>query len=199
MVSDAFYANRSGGGLITKRADHDHDITHPNWLRGQALVWLDTGETQQAAGNWTNQIEANLVANLVRSLRFEPGRPGWGGTDRLAIITPYRAQNNLIRELLPEAENLIWTVDSFQGREADIVIVSLVRDREDQREDPYAALGHVAEPRRANVLLSRARDLLVIVGRLARYERCGVQEWERAANAAKAGGRVVDMRTVGAS
>ena len=57
------------------------------------------------------------------------------------------------------------TVDSFQGSEADIVVVSLVRNN--QHVAPLSALGFLSDFRRMNVLLSRARWQLIIVGSLS--------------------------------
>jgi len=50
------------------------------------------------------------------------------------------------------------TVDNFQGEEARVVIVSLVRS------NPSGAIGFLKEPQRVNVLLSRARDALILLG-----------------------------------
>ena len=53
------------------------------------------------------------------------------------------------------------TVDEFQGSEADVVVVSLVRNNALQ---PWKSIGFLKEATRMNVLLSRARHKLVIVG-----------------------------------
>ncbi|UVS78598.1 AAA domain-containing protein [Actinokineospora sp. UTMC 2448] len=198
VVSNGFYAARRGGGLVTMRPEGDHGIVQPPWLRGQAMVWIDTGTTQDATGFWYNEVEAALVARLVRSLR--PSIDDIAGREKgkaLAIVTPYRRQVSQIQMKLTEHADDVWTVDSFQGREARIVVASLVRDR-----DPHAhghGLGHVAEPARANVLLSRARDLLVVIGRIACYEHCGVPEWQNAVAAVREFGKVVPMSYVAAS
>ena len=52
----------------------------------------------------------------------------------------------------------VLSVDSMQGREADVILLSCVR------ADPTAGLGFVADPRRVNVALSRARESLLVVG-----------------------------------
>jgi superfamily I DNA and/or RNA helicase len=60
------------------------------------------------------------------------------------------------------------TVDSFQGNEADIVIISLVRNNH------YAApdgLGFLLDRERMNVLISRASRLLVLIGSWSFFER----------------------------
>ena len=67
----------------------------------------------------------------------------------------------------------IATVDSFQGRERDIVVYSTVRS------NPRGEIGFLRDHRRVNVALSRARELLVIVGDLAIMENARIG---RAAN-----------------
>ena len=95
-------------------------------------------------------------------------------TTLLAIITPYAAQVRILNELFekilknkPESEkkrirNLVEinTVDSFQGKQADIVLISLVRTEGSHNDD----LGFLIDQRRINVLLSRARFCQFIFG-----------------------------------
>ena len=86
--------------------------------------------------------------------------------DRIAIISPYKAQTELLKELLlhSEIENKnkelieINTVDSFQGQERDIVYISLVRSNSDGK------IGFLDDIRRMNVAMTRARKKLVIIG-----------------------------------
>lgn len=58
----------------------------------------------------------------------------------------------------PKAAVRVSTVDNFQGEEARIIIVSLVRS------NAAGKIGFLYEPQRVNVLLSRARDALILVG-----------------------------------
>ena len=62
---------------------------------------------------------------------------------------------------LRHGERLGATVDEFQGSEADVVIVSLVRNN---ALVPWKSIGFLKEANRMNVLLSRARHKLIIVG-----------------------------------
>jgi len=78
--------------------------------------------------------------------------------DEVAIITPYDAQARLLRTLVPEREIEVGTVDGFQGREKDAIVVDLVRSNGD------GALGFLADVRRMNVALTRARRFLLVVG-----------------------------------
>eukprot|EP00743_Colponemidia_sp_Colp-15_P019174 GILK01024329.1.p1 GENE.GILK01024329.1~~GILK01024329.1.p1 ORF type:complete len:154 (+),score=15.91 GILK01024329.1:45-464(+) len=59
----------------------------------------------------------------------------------------------------------VATVDSFQGRESKVVIVSCVRSaKEHASHDAKFGIGFLQQPERTNVALSRAKDLLVIIG-----------------------------------
>jgi ATP-dependent RNA/DNA helicase IGHMBP2 len=79
--------------------------------------------------------------------------------EHLAIITPYDAQARRLRDLLRDVDDLeIDTVDGFQGREKEAVIVDLVRSNTD------AELGFLRDTRRMNVALTRARRFLLVIG-----------------------------------
>ncbi|HMI94379.1 MAG TPA: AAA domain-containing protein [Polyangiales bacterium] len=79
----------------------------------------------------------------------------------VAVITPYLAQVRRLRELLREpcTNGLeVGTVDGFQGREKEVVLVDLVRSNDD------GAIGFLADTRRMNVAITRARSLLLVLG-----------------------------------
>lgn len=94
---------------------------------------------------------------------------------KIGIITPYRSQLSLLRSRFtsyfgPEivAEMEINTVDGFQGREVDILVLSTVRasnsSNDRHRTSEARSIGFVADVRRMNVALTRARLSLWIVG-----------------------------------
>lgn len=87
--------------------------------------------------------------------------------DQIGIITPYEGQRaylvqymqyqgSLHSKLYQEIE--IASVDAFQGREKDIIIMSCVRSNEHQ------GIGFLNDPRRLNVALTRAKYGIIIVG-----------------------------------
>ena len=77
----------------------------------------------------------------------------------IAVVTPYNAQVQLLRTRLNSDDGLeIGTVDGLQGREKEAVVLSLVRCNE------AGVVGFLAELRRLNVALTRARRHLTIVG-----------------------------------
>jgi superfamily I DNA and/or RNA helicase len=79
-------------------------------------------------------------------------------SDQIAIISPYSAQVKLLREKLKHLDLEIDSVDGFQGREKEAVIVSLVRSNRE------GEVGFLADTRRMNVALTRARRKLIVIG-----------------------------------
>jgi hypothetical protein len=178
LVSKAFYEPQAK--LVTDRlkTEHDHGIRKPALLCDRALVWLDTSEVATAeSGRWCNNAEARMVDRLLRSMFGNQGeRVGESAAGRLAILTPWHQQRRALRNLLPTAlRDSVYTVDSFQGGEAEIVVVSLVRTG--TAPEPRRRLGLLAAPERPNVMLSRAQRLLVIVGRFDTFAGADAQEW----------------------
>ena len=84
----------------------------------------------------------------------------------VGIISPYRAQVQLLRQLLRKNESLkpfrrfitVNTVDGFQGQERDIIVISLVRSNDEGQ------IGFLRDLRRMNVAITRARMKLIILG-----------------------------------
>ncbi|WP_397571183.1 AAA domain-containing protein [Schlesneria sp. T3-172] len=100
-----------------------------------------------------NQGEANFVIGQVQELIASGLNP-----DDIAVITPYAAQARLIRELLSSEAVEVDTVDGFQGREKEAVVISLVRS------NLKGEIGFLNDTRRMNVALTRARRKLIVFG-----------------------------------
>jgi ATP-dependent RNA/DNA helicase IGHMBP2 len=100
-----------------------------------------------------NREEAALVARKVRELLDA----GLAAAD-LAVIAPYGAQVRLLRELLPITGLEIDSVDGFQGREKEAVVISLVRS------NAGSEIGFLSDIRRMNVAMTRARRKLLMIG-----------------------------------
>lgn len=107
-----------------------------------------------------NEGEAKIVLDHYKKL-IDSGIK----SENIAIISPYSAQVALIRELM-SSNNIksagngveINSIDAFQGREKDAVIISMVRS------NPDGVVGFLAEMRRINVAMTRAKKQLVIIG-----------------------------------
>ncbi|MFO1066040.1 MAG: C-terminal helicase domain-containing protein, partial [Pirellulales bacterium] len=100
-----------------------------------------------------NPGECKLVLHLIEQLVAAGLHP----LD-IAVIAPYAAQVRLIRERSTFAGLEIDTVDGFQGREKEAVIISLVRS------NTTGEIGFLADARRMNVALTRAKRKLIVIG-----------------------------------
>ena len=100
-----------------------------------------------------NPQEAELARRKVQELLDCGVRPG-----DIAVISPYAAQVRLLRELLAVAGLEVDSVDGFQGREKEAVVISLVRS------NPKGEIGFLGDVRRMNVALTRARRKLLVIG-----------------------------------
>lgn len=190
VVSTAFYSG--SGGLQAMRTDCRPPVDHPEWLAGQSLVWIDTDPAERAENFWENPYEVDVVVALVERIRPQLERQ----SQTLAVLSPYRRQCEALTGRLDRS--LVHTIDGFQGREADVVIASLVRDKILKDRPEVAMVGHLAYPPRSNVLLSRARELLVVVGRLPVFESHGGEHWAKVVETFRGpGGRVVAVKATG--
>jgi superfamily I DNA and/or RNA helicase len=140
--------------------------------RERSVAWLATDGMKDAEDHpyWSNKGEARLIEKVVQRLQPMPhaGRDGFLA-EPVVILTPYRAQVNELKQAVPSLSNQVYTVDGFQGRQADIVIVSLVRSVM-RGSTPESSIGYLVEPSRVNVMFSRARRLLVIVGNYGHFQ-----------------------------
>ncbi len=207
VVSRIFYPSgqeRLADGLwpgsLTTMARHPAmALKSPAGLDGLDLVWLDTSDLAWCAEEprWCNPGEAEVVAALVEALDPAPKRGAAGyGENPLAVLTPYRDQVDLLRRN-GTVNRFVNTVHEFQGKEADVVIVSLVRGLGPGRTAPDGpaarAFGHLSQPNLANVLISRARRLLILVGDLRLYEQAHGEAgfWRDVCLAVRLGGEVL--------
>ena len=112
--------------------------------------------------SFLNRTEAAMCEKIVTAFLKAGVTP-----DQIGIITPYEGQRayvvssmqrngSLRTQLYQEVE--VASVDSFQGREKDYIILSCVRSNEHQ------GIGFLNDPRRLNVALTRARFGLVVLG-----------------------------------
>jgi hypothetical protein len=130
---------------------------------------------------WSNPDEARAAMTVLQLMQATPEVPA----PSLALLSPYRQQVGLLQQKLASYQDggslpnlkgfapavgdggYCGTVDSFQGSEADLVLVSLVRNN--HHAAPSSALGFLRDNRRMNVLLSRAKWRLVLIGSLDFY------------------------------
>lgn len=130
-------------------------------LRPTPLTLIDTAgkgwqeRLDEENPSLSNPEQANRTAAEVRRLISRGLAP-----QHIAVITPYAAQARLLRQLLSASckDGLeVSTIDSFQGREQEAVIVDMVRSND------RAELGFLKDTRRMNVALSRAKRFLLVL------------------------------------
>ncbi|TGM00293.1 AAA domain-containing protein [Leptospira jelokensis] len=118
------------------------------------LLWIDTAGSDSLEGtegeelSFYNETEVDLIQSF-----FEKGLP----KDKSVVISPYRGQ---VEKLIQKSDGkfLTQTIDSFQGRESEIVILSFVRS------NPDGEIGFLLNPKRLNVALTRAKSYMILVG-----------------------------------
>ena len=154
--SDYFY----NGGLKTA----DSVIERERDSLVEHFVFIDTAGTgfaekvkKQTLSTYNEEEAALLVKHLGNNVLPDKS---------IGIIAPYKAQTEILRDLIKEnpafdevRDNIsINSVDAFQGQERDIIYISLTRSN-DKNE-----IGFLKEYRRMNVAMTRAKTQLVIVG-----------------------------------
>jgi predicted DNA helicase len=110
-------------------------------------------ESKKDSNSKLNREEAKYIIQLSKNFLAGGINP-----ENLAVISPYQDQVDLIQSKL-DYENLeVDTVDGFQGREKEVILISLVRSNRNNK------IGFLRDVRRLNVALTRAKRKLVVVG-----------------------------------
>ncbi len=123
------------------------------------LVFLDTGgagggeRSREGSSSRENPLEAEIVVRAARALV-----DGGLSPRAVGVIAPYADQVRLVRRSLEEPDLEVHTVDGFQGREKEAILLSLTRS------NARGEVGFLRDARRLNVALTRARRKLLVVG-----------------------------------
>ena len=184
--------------------NHDH--------AEEEVEGVPDSKDQTSPSSKKNMFEAQMTLKCVRYL----AQQGYG-TDQIVILTPYVAQLRLLCDVLREendpvlndldsydlvraglmplatAKQLkrplrIATVDNYQGEESDIVVISLTRC------NPSGNIGFLSQPERLNVLLSRARNAMIMIGSADTFlkSRSGKELWKKLTNLLTHGSHIYD-------
>ncbi len=153
--NEEFYNNglRSASSVdeitINDILDSDHDE--------EALLFIDTSDVEdnremhlKDSKSIVNKLEADISVSIARDY-LNAGI----SEDDIGIISPYADQVKIIQENTPVE---VKTVDGFQGREKEIIIISTVRSNENGN------IGFLKDLRRLNVAITRAKRKLIIIG-----------------------------------
>lgn len=178
LVSKCFYDGDLVNGKLEEQVS-DVYLSLPEHFH-PTVTWLSTNNlpnafhTQSQNGGLSNTMEAELIIKLLKDIEesqeFMQSEVAQQclkkGEAAIGVICMYSEQKNLLRKKLnekPWRESFkdlvkIDTVDSYQGKENHIIILSVTR------YDKSKSIGFLSLPNRINVALSRAMDRLIIVG-----------------------------------
>ncbi len=158
--SDVFYdGNLQADETVRAALLTDSPQVTDSALTATAIHFIDTAgasydeEREPDGDSRTNLLEAELAIKKIDELLLCGITP-----ENIAVISPYSAQVKLLRDKIKRPEIEIDSVDGFQGREKDAVIVSLVRSNRE------GEVGFLADTRRMNVAMTRARRKLIVIG-----------------------------------
>lgn len=164
--SNMFYEGSLQNG-VTGEERWIKDSTFP-WpvVDNPMMFWANYGreEISGSGNSFLNRVEAMNVEKIITKLFKDGVRP-----EQIGVITPYEGQRAYIVQYMSMNSTMVdmredylkvevTSVDAFQGREKDFIILSCVRANEGQ------IIGFLSDPRRLNVAITRAKYGLAILG-----------------------------------
>lgn len=176
--SFVFYDGSLQNGVTLNEREYPlDDFPWPD-VRYPMFFYNSTGlEEMSASGtSYLNRSEAYNMEKLVRTLLSCGLKPS-----QIGVITPYEGQRAYITSLFQRnaayqhmSEIEVASVDAFQGREKDFILLSCVRSNK------KLGIGFLNDPRRLNVALTRAKYGLIICGNakvLSKYHQAPKKNW----------------------
>ncbi len=181
-----------GEGKYGPSPQKSNPVTSPAFMRQCNGLWIDTMvkkaylQQDQEKQVW-NTGEAQLISSLLANMEIDSS---YCGKPTLAVLTPYRKQVRELNDQLIKQDDFLkenftpvvmkdkntweWasTIDSFQGSQADIIVVSMVRNSGAHNETNPDTIRFVTDENRLNVMISRAQRLLIVVGSWEYFNTC---------------------------
>ncbi|MGB3459829.1 MAG: IGHMBP2 family helicase [Halobacteriota archaeon] len=151
LKADEQVKRRTLRDILPESVDEDSEDVKP-------FLFIDTCDeleerVRKGSTSRENPGEAKLVKDVAERLLNRGIRP-----EDIAVISPYDDQVAQIKRMLHVEGLEIKTVDGFQGREKEVVIVSFVRSNKS------GTIGFLKDLRRLNVSITRAKRKLVLIG-----------------------------------
>ncbi|KXB07078.1 hypothetical protein AKJ52_01010, partial [candidate division MSBL1 archaeon SCGC-AAA382C18] len=158
LIADESVAKHTLSDLVDD-SDIFGEIQNETLNPEPTVVFLDTKDidaserTREGSTSKENLKEAEIIESLTSSFLDIGIAP-----EDIAVITPYGDQSDLIRRKIGIESLEVDTVDGFQGREKEVVLISFIRSNR------KGNVGFLDDVRRLNVAITRAKRKLVIVG-----------------------------------
>ena len=159
--SKTFYEGTLKDGVTSK----DRASTAFPWpIKDKNIVFIacPDGKEKDVGTSYSNRLEATYVVDVANFLIKNGLNP-----DKIGVITPYDGQKALLKKSplieykIPEGVE-VNSVDGFQGREKEMIILTCVRsEKMDSKND---TIGFLKDRRRLNVAITRARRGLIVIG-----------------------------------
>ncbi len=164
--SNMFYEGSLGNGVSEEERTEAHKNGTFPWPTQKPMMFYNCSggmeEISASGTSYLNRAEAHFVEKVVTQLL----KLGVKASE-IGVITPYDGQRSYVTDFIKRCGSMgsalydqveVASVDAFQGREKDYIIFSAVRSGE------TGGIGFVADPRRLNVAMTRARLGLVVAG-----------------------------------
>ncbi|XP_078588165.1 regulator of nonsense transcripts 1-like [Branchiostoma floridae x Branchiostoma japonicum] len=164
--SQHFYNGQIKDGIEASDRPLPAGFNWPNQNMPVSFVNVSSRETSRGTSKFNDEEVKIVIAVTKRLLEGGDIRE-----DDIGIVSPYKAQIKKITEGL-DRNISVRSVDGFQGQERDVIIFSAVR----ANEGGY--VGFLNDPRRMNVLLTRAKRGLLVVGDGKTLEK-GSDDWNK--------------------
>lgn len=162
LVADASVATKILSDL--PGVDCNDDTVAPFiWYDTQGDEFLESSQEESVVASKFNENEALLVKDHIQRLIDSNV-----SQNSIGVIAPYSAQVTILKHFLSEKFPQIETstVDGFQGREKEVIILSLVRSN-----DKFE-IGFLKDERRLNVAMTRPKKQLCVIGNIETLQRC---------------------------
>ncbi|MBL7921148.1 MAG: AAA family ATPase [Bacteroidia bacterium] len=170
FVSESFY----GGKVLMGAKTHQNKLDYPSPFNKE-VVFFDTSNTPSPyeiveGTSAKNNTEAEAIVDIILPLLFENHLP----TSEIAIIAPYKSQVANIKYHINNSEKCqhknidVSTLDSFQGKEYDVILFSFTRSSDHEASirngKKPVKVGFLDDAKRLNVAFSRAKKKLILIG-----------------------------------
>lgn len=158
IVSKLFY-----NGILTSDISRQVTVTKK---KGLSIKWIDVKEKEQYNTKFESYYNPHEIDEVAKLCDKHAG-------EEIMILTSYNSQLKELNKLLGDNTSniLVRTIDASQGSESSIVILSLTRSNDENK------IGFLTDDKRMCVALSRAKNLLYIVGNKDTFKNCGNKKW----------------------
>ncbi|MEN8905998.1 MAG: AAA domain-containing protein, partial [Clostridiales bacterium] len=173
IISDHFYNGNYKSHILKKNM-----CGVLQKISKKTLIIIDTSKKRERyeeiffESGCKNKLEAKIIVDLVKYINNERSLT----VDNIGIISAYKLQVNLISKNLQNffdkdmINEIVASLDSFQGQERDIIIYSFTRSS--NRNKKHLRIGFLKELRRLNVAMTRCKKTLVLIGDMNFLSNC---------------------------